>query len=47
MRIAAGTVLTLPIRSSIYHQLSILIFGIGGLGVGSIVSTEGGHGEGG
>jgi hypothetical protein len=30
MRIAIGTVLTLPIRSSIYHQLSILIFGIGG-----------------
>lgn len=29
MRIATGTVLALPIRSFIYHQLSILIFGIG------------------
>jgi hypothetical protein len=34
VRIATGTVLTLPIRSSIYHQLSILIFGIGLLEVG-------------
>jgi hypothetical protein len=33
MLIATGTVLTLPIRSSIYDQLSILIFGIGGLEV--------------
>jgi hypothetical protein len=46
MRIAIGTVLTLPIRSSIYDQLSILILASGVWRLGFVVRTEGGDGEG-